>query len=190
MTHGTRGAQTLPRSIFLAVLAVLVVVVSGARAAHADAVRDWNQIALGTTAAAPFDPPRESHAMAIVHAAVFDAVNAIVGEFDPYASAPRVHRPASAEAAAIAAAHRVLVELYPAQQSTLDAARAASLADIPDGRAKAEGIRIGLGVAADILALRSDDGAADAGDGGDPPPARPIIWTPTSSAGVPASRSR
>jgi hypothetical protein len=90
--------------------------------ASADAVLDWNIIALQTTAVAPFNPPLESRNLAIVHAAMFDAVNSIAGEYHAYRVRLRAPDEASAEAAAVAAAHAALVRLYPEQQSTLDAA--------------------------------------------------------------------
>ncbi len=183
MTRDAPRAQTLPARAVLVLLAVV-----GAGEARADAVLDWNQIALQTTAAAPFDPPRESRTLAIVHAAVFDAVNGIVGEFGPYARRLDVRRSASAEAAAVAAAHHVLVGLYPAQRSVLDAARAGSLAAVPDGPAKEQGIRAGEAAAAHLLALRVDDGAADGGNhepGGDRP-GQPGVWTPTPPGFAPA----
>jgi hypothetical protein len=156
--------------------------------ARADAVLDWNEIALEATAAATFDPPRESRALAIVHAAMFDAVNAIVGEFYPYACEPKVAPSASPEAAAIAAAHHVLVQLYPDRQAVLDAAYARSLATIPEGNATAVGIGAGEAVAAHLLALRANDGAANASGnepGGDRP-GQPGIWVPTPPRFAPA----
>ena len=111
--------------------------------ARADVVLDWNVIALKTTAAAPFNPPLETRNLAIVHAAMFDAVNSITREFHPYAVTLRAPEWASPEAAAIAAAHAALVQLYPEQQSTLDAAYNASLALIPDGPGKTSGIDVG-----------------------------------------------
>ncbi len=178
MILDARRAQYLPVSAVLAVLSLL-----GAGDARADPVLDWNQVALEATAAAPFDPPRESRTLAMVHAAIFDAVNGIAGECHPYARRPEVRRPASAEAAAVAAAHHVLVELYPAQRSMLDAARERSLAEIPEGPSRDEGARAGEAAAAYLLELRAGDGAADAaGDDRDDVgdlPGRPGIWTPT-----------
>ena len=55
-----------------------------AASASADVVLDWNVIALKTTAAAPFNPPLETRSLAIVHAAMFDAVNSIEGGYTPY----------------------------------------------------------------------------------------------------------
>jgi hypothetical protein len=61
----------------------------------ADTVLEWNIVALKTTSAAPFNPPVESRSLAIVHAAMFDAINSIIGEFRPYAVElrRREHRP-------------------------------------------------------------------------------------------------
>src|SRR4051812_33709480 len=103
--------QRLPSSC--ARLTALALVVSGAWSgvARADAVLDWNLTALQTTAAAPFAPPLEARNLAIVQAAVFDAVNAIVGEFRPYAVKLNAAAGASPAAAAAAAAHLALVQL-------------------------------------------------------------------------------
>jgi hypothetical protein len=105
--------------------------------------------------AAPFDPPLESRNLAIVHAAMFDAVNSITREFQHYAVDLQPREKASPEAAAAAAAHRTLVRLYPARQAALDAAYAASLASVTDGPARANGIRVGEAVASEILASRA-----------------------------------
>ena len=95
-----------------------------------------------------------------MHAAIYDAVNAIDRTHRPYlVRLSGVPRDASQEAAAAAAAHQVLVALYPGSQAALDAALQQSLAQIPDGNDKAEGIRIGQTVANRILALRSNDGS-------------------------------
>src|SRR5262249_30991430 len=93
-----------------------------------------------------------------VHTAIYDAVNAIAGySFEPYGVTPEVTAPASPEAATTAAAHGVLVVLFPAQKADLDAKYAASLALIPDGPAKTNGIVVGQDTAAGILALRIND---------------------------------
>ena len=84
----------------------------------ADVVLDWNVIALKTTAAAAFNPPLETRNLAIVHAAIFDAVNAIGRQFHPFAVRLRAPGPASAEAAGAAAAHAALVYVVPSQPHT------------------------------------------------------------------------
>jgi membrane-associated phospholipid phosphatase len=124
-------------------------------------VIDWNQTLLtivNTPGAQPanIQPTRN---FAILHAAIYDAVNAIDRSHEPYLIAVRAPRDASETAAADAAAHKALVGLYPAQQSALDADYVAELANVPAGRAKDEGIRVGEQVAHDLLAIRADDGS-------------------------------
>ena len=153
-----------------------------AGAARADAVLDWNVIALKTTAAAPFNPPLESRNLAMIHAAIFDAVNAIDGRFHPYAVRLRAPVWASAEAAAIAAAHLMLERLYPNQQSMLDTAYTTSLDSIPDSPAKATGVSVGEAVATKTLMMRVSDGAAEAVTLPYTPGGRPGDWTPTPPA--------
>lgn len=153
---------------------------------RADTVLDWNVTALKITAAAHFNPPLESRNMAIVHAAMFDAVNSILREYDPYAVELRAPDGASPDAAAAAAAHYVLVRLYPAQQAILDGAYAASLAGIPGGANRSAGITVGETVAAQLLALRSGDGAEAAIVAPYTPGSQPGDWNPTPPAFRPA----
>ncbi len=129
---------------------------------RADVVTDWNQIALATQAAIPgaIRTPPAARALAMVHLAIFDSVNAIERRFTPYAVETLADPGTSPEAATAAAAHAVLVNLYPSRQAELDAAYAASLASVPDGTAKSAGIALGESVAAVILELRSSDGSA------------------------------
>jgi membrane-associated phospholipid phosphatase len=95
-----------------------------------------------------------------MHAAMFDAVNAIDGGHRPYlAGLEEVSRAASQDAAGAAAAHEVLAQLYPARGATLDAQLQVSLARIEDGPDKTDGIDIGVMVADRLLSLRSDDGS-------------------------------
>ena len=97
--------------------------------------------------------------LAMVHGAVYDAVNAIDGGHEGYLLTSRLATPSdSKEAAAATAAYRVLSHLVPAQQATLDAQYAASLAAIPDGSAKTRGIAVGEAAAAAMIAARTDDG--------------------------------
>jgi hypothetical protein len=128
----------------------------------ADVVTDWNQIAMATQSAVPgaFRTPPAARALAMVHLAIFDSVNAIDRRFTPYAVEALADPAASPEAAAVAAAHAVLVNLYPSRQADLDLAYTTSLGSIADGSAKTEGISVGESVAAVILALRSADGSA------------------------------
>jgi hypothetical protein len=122
----------------------------------------WNRtlLAIVRTPGAQPATVHPTRSFAIMHAAIYDAVNAIDRTHRPYlVRLSGVSRDASQEAAAAAAAHDVLVALYPAFQTTLDAALQQSLAQIPDGQDKAEGVRVGQTVAGRILALRSNDGS-------------------------------
>src|SRR5215813_4167292 len=110
---------------------------SWAGPACADMVLDWNgHAANAIVAVAGQTPPRGAIRLALVHTAIYDAVNAIEGyPFHPYGVTPNVVTPASPEAATAAAAHDVLVALFPNQQQELDAKYAASLATITDDAA-------------------------------------------------------
>jgi hypothetical protein len=146
--------------------------------AWADVVTDWNQTTLNTQAAVPFGirTPPATRALAMVHAAIYDSVNAIYRTYSVYSVNAQAPDGSSPEAAAAAAAHSVLLGLYPTQQANLDAAYAASLLQIPDGQSKTDGINLGEYVGASILALRSNDGSTS-----NPPynqPAAPGVWQP------------
>ena len=126
-------------------------------------VIDWNRILLSivnTPGAQPanIQPTRN---FAILHAAIYDAVNSIDRRGQAYLIDVRAPRHASDVAAADAAAHTALIGLYPTQQTILDADYAAELATVPDGAAKDQGIRVGRQVATDLLAIRAADGSND-----------------------------
>jgi PAP2 superfamily protein len=129
-----------------------------AGAARADAVTEWNAITETTVLAATPDPAARTRTAVIAQVAVFEAVNSIVGDYEAYHR--KLHAPsgASPEAAAIAAAHRVLVTLHTDQAQRLDASRDQSLAAIADGAPKRDGIAVGIAAADAILALRAHDG--------------------------------
>jgi len=129
--------------------------------AAGDVVTDWNEVLLDAIRTDRTSPPAASRAMAMVHIAVYDAVNGIAQTHEPYYVDQAAPDGASAEAAAAAAAHATLVALFPAQQDMLDAALDASLAAVADGAAEDNGVAWGQTVAAAILALRSNDGSAD-----------------------------
>jgi hypothetical protein len=126
-------------------------------------VIQWNRTLL-VIVRTPGAQPATVHStrsFAVMHAAIYDAVNAIDRKHTPYLiSLSGVSPNASREAAAAAAAHEVLVVLYPAFKTQLDAQLQQSLAQIGDGQGKTDGIAIGVAVADRILALRSDDGSS------------------------------
>jgi hypothetical protein len=170
----------------IAMAIVAACVLYGAGAAHADVVTDWNEIMQATVALPPTNPNVQTRWGAIVQLAVFEAVNAIVGDYEPYLGTVTAPPWASPEAAAIAAAHRTLVSLRPASTKTLDALRAESLAAIPDGPEKEAGIAAGEDAAADILMLRANDGSTEAATVPYTPGTDPGDWRPTPPAFAPA----
>jgi hypothetical protein len=125
----------------------------------ADVVTDWNQSAGACVLEAKIYPFAGTRVMAIVHTAMFDAINSIEGRYTPYKFKVSAPTGSSPEAAGVAAAHAALVQLFPEQKSALDAAYAASLAQIPDGPGKTTGIAVGEEVAAKVLEWRASDGA-------------------------------
>lgn len=188
MTEKKLGTKVLWNMLSVAVRAfgLSALIILSVATVRADTVLDWNVIALKTTAAAPFNPPLESRNLAIVHAAMFDAVNSIIGEFHSYAVEFGAPNGASPDAAAATAAHFVLVQLYPAQQAVLDAAYATSPSGIPDGAAKTDGIAVGEAVAAKILMMRASDGAGAAIVAPYTPGSQPGDWIPAPPAFRPA----
>jgi hypothetical protein len=122
--------------------------------AAGNVVTDWNFIAQNAIVTVGGQPIQRSQLwMTLVHVAIYDAVMSIDGRYEQFKVTPARLRPASREAAAIAAAHGVLVRLLPAQQANLDAERAISLAAIQDGTKKANGIAIGEEVAQRLLQI-------------------------------------
>src|SRR5882724_11539314 len=127
-----------------------------------NAVIEWNRTLLAIVRT-PGAQPATIHStrnFAILHAAIYDAVNNIEPKFSPYlVRLPDVPRSASKIAAADEAAHDVLVFLYPAFQASLDTELQLDLAQIPDNERKAQGLAVGQAVAAQLLAARGSDGA-------------------------------
>jgi hypothetical protein len=128
-----------------------------------DEVIQWNKTLL-TIVRTPGAQPATVHptrSFAVMHAAIYDAVNAIDATHKPYlVRVGRVSPHASQEAAVAAAAHETLISLYPAFQSMLDQQYEQALAQIPDGADKTTGSDVGRAVAQATLTLRSDDGSA------------------------------
>ena len=104
-------------------------------------------------------PDRASRAMAIVHIAMFDAVNAIAGGYRSYTGIAPVRSSASAVAAVAQAAHDTLVELFPSQEAAFDELLRANLVRMRHDRTKNRGIELGRRAAAMILAMRAGDGS-------------------------------
>jgi PAP2 superfamily len=141
---------------------MLIAALFGAAVAKADAVLDWNVIAVNTAVANGQNPFAQARYAAIVQLAVFESVNAITGEYHPYLGTIVAPPGACPEAAAIQAAYHVLNNYFPMSATTLAAERAKSLASIPDGQAKTDGIATGDAAALAMIALRANDGSSPA----------------------------
>src|SRR5262245_10794124 len=150
------------RSILITSTAALLGV---AQIANADVVTDWNTIAVSTVLADRLSN-HQTRDMAMVHAAMFDAMNAIRPYYTPAMVSITARGYASREAAAAQAAHDVLLALFPARQANVDAMLTASLAQIPDDaehghRPKHWGIVTGQVAARAVLYARQNDHAFD-----------------------------
>jgi hypothetical protein len=161
-------------------LSLIALAVFGAASAHADVVTDWNAAALAAIRGNKTPPPVASRALAILHASMYDAVNGISRTHETYLVHGKVPASASMEAAASAAAHRVLSAFFPTNTASFDALHSSTLAGIKKGPQKRMGVAWGQKVASQILAARADDGSRDTVT---PPPAlAPGDWIPTPPA--------
>jgi hypothetical protein len=173
-------------SNMIATIATLTLCLVPETALRADVVTDWNEITLATLAAMnEARPSPSSRTLAIVHVAIYDAVNSIEHRFSPYAVTAERARGASPEAAAAAAAYTALTLLYPSQAESLAETYAKSLAAIPEGAARKKGIAVGEFIAKTILALRANDGSDATATYNQAP--EPGIWRPTPPAFAPAA---
>ena len=128
-------------------------------AVAADVVTDWGArgVAIGAEKQVPNAPL--TRGLAMMHVAIFEAVNATDRRYKPYKLDLPTDKVASKDAAAAAAAHAVLINLYPEETSKLDQALQSSLGAVVDGDSKTKGIELGKKAAAGIIALRADDGS-------------------------------
>jgi hypothetical protein len=130
--------------------------------AQADVLNDWNVIAQNQALALRPTAHGQTRGIAMVQGAVYDAVNALHPKYQPYVlDLAAVHaRPFGSRKAAIAtAAHHVLVGIVaPGQVAGLNSAYATTMAKIPNGRVKNEGVRVGAAAADAMLDTRDEDG--------------------------------
>lgn len=151
------------------------------RSAAADVVTDWNDEVLDAIRATNTAPPVASRALAIVHTAIYDAVNGIRKTHQAYFVPATGPSDASIVAAAAAAAHRVMVTLYPGRQVEADLRYHDSLLLVLPGPQRTAGMQWGETVAAAILQWRSGDGSN--GTSTYTPGTQPGQWRPTVSFG-------
>jgi len=147
-------------------------------------VTDWNTIASTTIVANGGKSPGASSVwFAYTSLAVYDAVNAITGQYQPFYYRMAGPANASTGAAAVAAAHRVLVNYFPSQQTALDSQFTASLAAIADGNDKTAGVAVGEAAAMAIINARLGDGLE--ANVTYVPGSGPGAWIPTPPAFAP-----
>ena len=167
----------------LAVAAVLLVMAAPAQAHtdRPDTVVAWNLHATNALIATAAQPPTVSTIhLAMVHGAVYDAVNAIDRRYQPYLSRPKARWWYSKDAAAATAAYRVLLSIVPGQAEALEGHYDLSLTGIPEGRRKAGGVAVGEAAAAAMIAARTGDGRF--GAPGFPVGTGPGQWRPVPPA--------
>jgi hypothetical protein len=147
-------------------------------AAAGNVVTDWDEKAVSVVQTGTVPPPPTAfRAMAILHVAMFDAVNSIEPHYKPYKVRLSATPDTSKEAAAAAAAAAVLIKLFPDTAGDVQSTLTSYLATLPEGDAKSKGIKLGEEVAAKILEAREKDGAsaADAYR----PKTKPGVYIPT-----------
>ena len=129
-------------------------------AAKADAVTDWNKRACDILGPASFETPVANRALALMHTAIYESVNAITKKYP--AGDIKIEAPAGAsvDAAVAAAARTTLLKLAPSKLAEIEFAYQGALAAVPEGQAKTDGIAVGERAAAAVLAARSEDGSA------------------------------
>lgn len=158
----------------------LVVEALETRLVLSDMVLRWNSIALAAIRTAAQNPVDATRTLAIVQAAVYDAVNSIDQSYTPYLANIPAPSGASEDAAVAQAAHDVLLSLFSTQPLPLDSQLKATLQTIPEGDAKNAGIQVGQMAAQAILAARANDGANKTVDY--TPGTNPGDWQPTPPA--------
>jgi hypothetical protein len=190
----TRSAATRTALMLLLCLTLVTATPVAAKppapAANPAVITFWNDVTVATVSAPP--SPTNFLYFAFTHLAMYNAVVGITGEYEMYRWDKHAPTGASPEAAAAAAAHRVLTTYFPAQAATLNAKLAESLARVPDGGAQDKGIAWGVRAADRIIALRANDGrgaavivppATEAGDWRPTPPGN-LLFTSAWLGGV------
>jgi hypothetical protein len=141
----------------------------------------WNETAMGVLTPSTRPLLTQPFVVTAMHVAMYDAVVAIEGRYEPFITELAAPTDASSIAAAAAAAHHVLVGFLPDHAVTFDAALAASLGTVPDGPAEDAGVAVGEAAGRDVLATRVDDGTQSG-----PSPALPVpgtgVWQPAPPA--------
>jgi hypothetical protein len=175
----SRLGSSLLRTLGLLAMVLMLSLLATNRAQAQNPVIGWDAIASTTIVTNAHEPPAVAAVwFAYVHLAVYDAVNAIDQQHQPYLFTTDAPAGASEDAAAIAAAHRVLVHYFPAQQTTLDGQFTTSIAALTDTPASiAAGEAVGESAAQALIAARANDGLL--ANVPYTPPVGPGFWQPT-----------
>jgi len=164
-----KAASRIPLALLTGTFAVAMLTIP----ARGDVIMDWNAKADAVAIDKQILNAANARGQAMLHVAMFEAVNAIDRRYAPYKLNLVADRGVSREAAAASAAHDVLLALYPDQKSDLAATLATSLAGIAESDAKSKGVELGRKAAAGIIALRTDDGTS-----------APESYRPVTTSGV------
>lgn len=149
--------------------------------AGAEAVIGWNATAIDLTRTRRLFPTEGSRALAMVHAAMFDAANSIDPRCAPYLGVVAAPGGADMTAAVSEAARATLVALFPLDQAEVDAFHTLVIGAIAEGPARDRGIEVGRAAAAQLLAARKEDGSKP-GTAAYRPRNGPGRWRPTRPA--------
>jgi PAP2 superfamily len=163
------SAATLLASVFAVALT---------SSARGDVIMDWNAKADAIGIEKQLSNVPNGRGQAMLHVAMFEAVNAIDRRYAPYKLNLAAERTTSKEAAAASAAYEILLALYPDQKADLDATLATSLSGIAETEAKSKGIELGKKAAAGIIALRANDSSDTAESYR--PYTKPGVYVPTA----------
>lgn len=163
-------------------IALLIVGALCGALCHADTVTQWNSAALDAIRLRNTPPPMAARNLAMLHVAIYDAVNGIQRTHERYIAKGRVSVAASPAAAATSAARDVLVVLYPEDQPRFDALHARLLQRLGEGPRQQAGMMWGASVAAQVVAARANDGSGTTAPW--PGFEEPGKWRPTISFGA------
>lgn len=155
---------------------------------RSNAATDWSAMTLRAIWANGTTPPQASRVIAMVHVSMFDAANAILPTYSFYPIPGLTSKPlsnSSPDAAVIASSYTILNSLYPAMKPSFDVQYQTSLAALPDGPRKTNGIAWGQTVANAMLTWRSTDHSTDVvPDPAAPPGGLPGVYELTPRVGL------
>lgn len=152
-----KGEPAMDHTIKLSTVTVFAVILFSVSLARADSVTDWNVKACEIAGPASFDTPTANRMLAIMHTAIYEAVNAITKRYPSSDLKLDVPPGASVEAAVAAAGRATLLNLASAKAADIESAYQKTLASMADGKSKTDGIKVGEQAAAAVIAARSGD---------------------------------